>query len=108
MLRAYEKTTERKVLIMEADAMVNLKDFKSALVPTLNRGNLPDSIIQAFADAGFSVGRDVGVDTLIESNKWSFKQGGSNIELVLEPQFWAPDFEGIRFIKSLDFIWVYR
>ena len=108
VLRAYEKTTERKVLIMEADAMVNLKDFKSALVPTLNRGNLPDSIIQAFADAGFSVGRDVGVDTLIESNKWSFKQGGSNIELVLEPQFWAPDFEGIRFIKSLDFIWVYR
>ena len=108
VIRAYEKSAERNVQIMEADAMVNLKDFQSALVPTLNKGNLPESIVQAFADSGYSVGRDVGVDTLIEGNKWSFKLGSSNINLVLEPQFWAPDFEGIRFIKSLDFIWVYR
>lgn len=110
VIRAYEKDrmADRKVLIMETDAMVNLKDFQSALVPTLNKGNLPESITKAFADAGISVGRDVGVATLIEGNKWGFKLGKSDIELVLEPQYWARDFEGIRFIKSLDFMWIYR
>lgn len=107
---AYEKdaTADRKVPILEADAMVNLKDFQSALVPTLDKGNLPESIVKAFANAGISVGRDVGVATLIEGNKWGFKLGKRDIELALEPQFWAPDFEGIRFIKSLDSIWIYR
>lgn len=110
VIRAYEKdkTADRKVLIMETDAQVNLRDFSSALTPTLNKGNLPKEVIKAFADTGISVNRDVGVDTLIEGRKWAFKQGKSDIELNLEPQFWEPAFEGIRFIKSLDFIWIYR
>ncbi len=110
VIRAYEKdrTADRKVLIMETDAMVNMKDFKSALSPTLDKGNLPEAVAKAFADAGISVSRDAGVDTLIEGKKWAFKQGKSDIELVLEPQFWEPDFEGIRFIKSLDSMWIYR
>ncbi|QEG21203.1 hypothetical protein [Mariniblastus fucicola] len=110
VIRAYvdDKMADRKVLIMETDAMVNMKDFKSALVPTLNKGSLPDVIATAFADAGQSVSRDVGVDMLIDGKKWAFKQGKLDIELVLEPQYWEPDFEGIRFIKSLDFMWIYR
>jgi len=110
IIRAYEKdrTADRKVLIMETDAQMNLRDFTSAMVPILNKGNLPKEVTKAFADAGISVNRDVGVDTLIEGRKWAFKQGKSDVELVLEPQFWEPDFEGIRFIKSLDFMWIYR
>jgi len=110
VLRAYEKdkTADRKILIMETDAMVNMKDFSSALVPTLNKGSLPEVVAQAFADAGVSVNKDVGVDMLIDGKKWAFKQGKSDIELVLEPQYWEPAFEGIRFIKSLDFMWIYR
>ena len=110
VLRAYENdpTADRNVLIMETDALVNLKDFRSALVPILNKGNLPESVALAFTEAGYKVGPDVGVVPLIEGSKWGFKLGGSDIELVLEPQFWAPDFEGIRFIKSLDFMWIYR
>ncbi len=110
VIRAYERdrTADRKVLIMEMDAMVNLEDFKSALTPTLDAGSLPESMSQAFAEAGISVNRDVGVDTLIEGKKWLFKLGKSDIELDLEPQYWEPDFEGIRFIKSLDFMWIYR
>jgi hypothetical protein len=110
VIRAYEKdrTADRKVLIMETDAMVNMKDFKSALAPTLGKGNLPQAVADAFAEAGISVSRDVGVDTLIEGKKWAFKVGKSDIELVLEPQYWEADFEGIRFIKSLDSMWIYR
>jgi hypothetical protein len=110
VLRAYEKdqTADRKVLIMETDAMVNMKDFQSALVPVLDKGNLPEAVAQGFADAGVSVNKDAGVDILIEGKKWAFKQGKSDIVLVLEPQYWEPAFEGIRFIKSLDFMWIYR
>ena len=110
VFRAYERdrNADRKVLIMETDAEVDLKSFRSALVPTLNKGNLPASVAEAFANAGISVNKDVGVDMLIEGKKWAFKQGKSDIELVLEPQFWEPEFEGIRFIKSLDYIWIYR
>jgi len=93
---------------MEADAMVSMEDFKSALSPILDKGNLPEVLTNAFAEAGITVSRDAGVDTLIEGKKWAFKQGKSDIELVLEPQFWEPDFEGIRFIKSLDSLWIYR
>jgi len=110
VLRAYQrdKKADRKVLIMETDAQVSLKDFKSPLVPALNDGQLPEAVAQAFADAGISVKPDAGVDTLIEGKEWGLSLGKSDIELVLEPQFWEPDFEGIRFIKSLDFVWIYR
>ena len=110
VLRAYQKDmdADRKVLIMEADAQVDMKEFKSALVPQLNKAKLPESVAQAFADAGISVDVRGGVDTLIEGKKWALKQGDKTIELVLEPQYWEPDFEGIRFIKSLDFMWIYR
>ena len=93
---------------METDGLVNMKDFKSALSPILDKGNLPTAVIEAFTESGFTVDSEVGVDTLIEGKKWAFKQGKSDIELVLEPQFWEPDFGGIRFIKSLDSIWIYR
>ena len=110
VIRAYERdqTADRRVLIMETDGLVNMKDFKSALSPILDKGNLPTAVIEAFTESGFTVDSEVGVDTLIEGKKWAFKQGKSDIELVLEPQFWEPDFGGIRFIKSLDSIWIYR
>lgn len=110
VIRAYfvNKDAKRNVLVVEADAQVNLNDFKSALTPTLDQGKLPPSIAQAFADSDITVDKDVAVSTIIAGRKWSFMQGGSEYILVLEPQFWEPDFEGIRFIKSLDHLWIYR
>lgn len=110
MIRAYEINREanRKVLVMEADAMVNLDNFKSAITPTLDKGNLPASIVEAFTDAGITVNRDVGIDAVIPGKKWAFSQAGTQFVLIQEPQYWEPDFEGIRFIKSLDFMWIYR
>jgi hypothetical protein len=110
VIRGFEVNREanRRVPVIEADAMVNLKDFKSALTPILDKGNLPSAITDAFAESGITVNRDIGVDRLIEGKKWAFSQAGTQYELVLEPQYWEPDFEGIRFIKSLDFMWIYR
>ena len=45
---------------------------------------------------------------IIAGKKWSFKSDDKIYEIVVEPQFWEPKFGGIRFIKSLDHVWVYR
>jgi hypothetical protein len=110
LIRAYyvNEDAKRNVLVVEADAQVNLKDFTSALTPTLDQGKLPPSISQAFADAGITVDQGVALATVIPGRKWSFKQGSDEYVVALEPQFWEPDFGKIRFIKSLDHLWIYR
>lgn len=110
LIRAYfvNENAKRNVLVVEADAQVNLDDFTSALTPTLDQGQLPASISQSFADAGISVNQDVALTTVIPGRKWTFKEGEDEYVLALEPQFWEPDFGKIRFIKSLDHIWIYR
>ena len=110
LLRAYfvNDDAKRQVLVVEADAQVNLKDYTSALTPTLDQGQLPPSISKAFADAGITVDNGAAVATVIPGRKWSFKQGEDQYIVALEPQFWEPDFGKIRFIKSLDHIWIYR
>jgi hypothetical protein len=110
LIRGYEVKTDtnREVLVVEVDGMVDLKSFESALAPVLDKGNLPTAVTEAFANAGYTVDKEVGVEKLIEGRKWVFKQGATTFILGLEPQFWEPNYKGIRFIKSLDHMWIYR
>ena len=110
LIRGYvvNRDAKRNVLVVEADAQVNLKDFKSALVPTLDQGKLPPSIAQAFAESGITLDKDTALTSVVQGSKWSFRKGENEYILVLEPQYWEPDFTGIRFIKSLDHMWIYR
>ncbi len=110
VIRGYvvNQDAKRNVLVVEADAQVNLRDFNSALTPTLDQGKLPASVAQAFGQAGITVDNNVALTTVIQGQKWSFSQGEEEFILILEPQFWERDFEGIRFIKRLDHMWIYR
>ena len=110
VIRGYveNRDAKRDVLVVEADAQINLKDFQSALTPTLDQGKLPASVAQAFAQAGITVDKTAALTMVIQGEKWTFKQGEDKFTLALEPQFWEPDFVGIRFIKSLDHMWIYR
>ncbi len=110
VIRGYfvNKDAKRDVLVVETDAQVNLKDFTSALTPTLDQGTLPPSVAQAFAESGITVDKAAAVTTTIPGRKWSLKQGENEYILVLEPQYWEPYSGGIRFIKSLDHFWIYR
>ena len=110
ILRGYFKNEEAKrdVLVTETDAEVNLKDFNSAIAPSLDQGKMPPSILKSFENAGIALDANTPLTTLIPGKKWSFKQGKDDYTLVLEPQFWEKDFDGIRFIKSLDNMWIYR
>ena len=110
VLRGYHvnEVAKRNVLVMEADANVSLVDFQSRLTPTLDQGKLPREIVSAFAQSGIKLDQGTALTTIIEGKRWSFKEGKSEYILALEPQFWESDFGSIRFIKSLDHIWIYR
>ncbi|MFK7768810.1 MAG: hypothetical protein AB8B55_16440 [Mariniblastus sp.] len=102
------KDARRDVLVAEADGQVSLKDFKSALAPTLDQGKLPNELAKAIANSGVQVDPGAALTTVLEGKKWTFQEGSENYTIILEPQFWEADFEGIRFIKSLDYMWIYR
>ncbi len=110
LLRGYHvnEVAKRNVLVMEADADVSLVDFQSRLTPTLDQGKLPKQIGQAFARSGINLNPGTPLTTIIEGKRWSFEEGENQYILALEPQFWESDFGSIRFIKSLDHIWIYR
>lgn len=110
ILRVYHEspTANRSVLIAETDGQVSLETFDSALTPKLDQGELPDAVSVAIEGSGLEIPGNVALKTLIPGQKWSMNMGEEVYTLALEPQYWEPDFGKIRFIKSLDHLWIYR
>jgi hypothetical protein len=106
--RVNKEAGDRLVLVVEADAQVSLKDFRSAITPVLDSGTLPPSISQAFADSGIAINKQAAIETLVKGKRWTFTEGEDRYILAYEPQFWERDQDGIRFIKSLDHLWIFR
>ena len=110
LLRTYlnRQDVKRKVLVGEIDAKVNLDTFKSSLTDDLDAGKLPDALTQPIVKAGVDLPAGAAPTTVIPGRKWTFSVGEQKYEIRLEPQFWEPDFGKIRFIKTLDYMWIYR
>ncbi|HMO14848.1 MAG TPA: hypothetical protein PKD64_05135 [Pirellulaceae bacterium] len=115
VLQGYEYDTEttRRRLIVEIDAEVSLRDLKSAAAGTLDGGTLPENLKKAFEDAGYPIPSDIRPKTNITGKQWSFETmiGGENVSFIIQlsPQLWEPDIQGgIRFINTLDYIWIYQ
>jgi len=112
VLRAYrvDKNADQNILVLEADAEISLTTFKSPFAPQLDSGTLPPALAKAFADSGISLPNDVAIATLVNGIKWRFKDAeGTDFILKIEPQYWEPTVDNsIRFIKSLDHMWIYR
>ena len=110
VIRVYEQNREinRNVLVSEFDAKFNLKDFRSPLIPILDKGRLPSIGAEMISQSGIPVDENTAIESLIEGRKWTFQKDGKTYFINLEYQFWEPTEEGIRFIKSLDSFWIYR
>jgi hypothetical protein len=110
LVRVYQRseTANRDVLIAEVDAEVSLETFKSRLTPTLDSGELPKAVVRAIEGSGLEVPGNPQLKTSIPGQKWTMTLGDQPYTLAVEPQYWEPDFGGIRFIKSLDHLWIYR
>ncbi len=110
VLRVYHESesANRSVLIAETDGKVSLETFNSGLTPTLDKGELPSDVAIAIEGSGLDIPADLDLKTLIPGQKWSMTLDEDAYTLALEPQYWEPDFGKIRFIKSLDHLWIYR
>ena len=114
LMRGYLRSAEadQDILVMEADAQINLTDFTSGYVPSLNGGQMPEGLAAAFGQNGINVAPNSQVTVVVPGQRWLFQDGaGQQLVLELEPQFWAKDVAGgggIRFIKQLDHLWIYR
>ncbi len=100
--------SNRDILRAEMDAMFNLRDFTSPLIPIMDKGRLPGKLAEQLQSTGINVDEDTAVEALIEGRKWTFQTDGRSFLIDLKYQFWEPHEEGIRFIKSLDSFWIYR
>ncbi len=103
-----DPNSNRNLLRAELDAMFNLKDFTSPLIPIMDKGRLPEKIAKSLKEAGINVDAGTAVEALIEGRKWTFQIDGKSFIIDLNYRFWEPKDDGIRFIKSLDSFWIYR
>ena len=107
----YESSVARYELVAEASAELDA-DFNSTAVSGLNAGRMSEELEIALIDAGYDVGRGPRLETRVPNLVWRVngKKNGEDriVEIRLEPQFWEKADRGIRFIKSLDYMWIYR
>ena len=118
VFRAYriDENANQNILVMEADAEVSLSTFSSPYTPELgaengDKGIIPEILVKALADSGVNVAQDAETMTIVKGQQWSFQDtDGTPYVMQLEPQFWEPTItrKGIRFIKTLDHLWIYR
>jgi hypothetical protein len=108
----YQPVGNRESLVAALDAEVNLDDFSSPITAELDEGTFPESLRAAIAQSGYDLGGSITVKPLVKGLQWEFETelNGETRRFVLrfEPQFWEKKDEGIRFIKSLDYLWIYR
>ena len=114
LIRGYQISTSanQNVLVAELDAKIDLTDFQSALTPLLDQGKMPAELAAAFKNAGVTAPGAVKLKTEILGKKWTFATTiGDKTEsfvIQVEPQYWETSGDRIRFIKSLDHLWIYR
>ncbi len=108
-----DQNTLRSNLIFEADADLDSVSFESGVAKQLDAGQIPDSVSNAFANAGISLGGDASLITTIGGQQWTINdtwEGQPRAFVIkLQPEFWEKSGEtGIRFIRSLDYLWIYE
>ncbi|MEM9412553.1 MAG: hypothetical protein AAGA30_15675, partial [Planctomycetota bacterium] len=114
LLRGYiqSQSANQNVLALEMDAEIQFSTFQSSVTPPLDKGALPESIRQGFANSGVEIPANVKVKPVIPGQKWTLpgKVNGVTQTLILmvEPQYWEPAGDGIRFINSLEHLWIYQ
>jgi hypothetical protein len=109
LFEVFETVNEiEHILRFEADSQIDLDTFISPLALTLNEGKLPESLLAGFQEIGVQPPADITVETLVPSGKWGITVDGRRFEIRLTPVFWERLGDGIRLIKQLDYLWLYR
>lgn len=107
----YDAKHGNEIPLAEIDAEVSLDDFSSPALAELNSGRLPEHLAAALVVVGVHP-VDGSVKTVVPNGMWQIdadKVGESvKIDLKFQPQFWEQKGKGIRFIRTIDYLWVYQ
>ncbi len=109
LFQVYETIKELdQELKFEADSHIDLDTFLSPMAISLDEGKLPESLAKGFAEINLTVPADVAIELLVPGAKWGLTVDQRRFEIQLNPQFWERLGRGIRLIKHLDHLWIYR
>ncbi len=109
LFQIYETVNEHdQELKFEADSQINLETFLSPMAITLDEAKLPELLAKGFAEIGVSVPADAAVEPLVPGAKWGLSVDSRRFDIQLNPQFWDRLGDGIRLIRDLDHLWIYR
>lgn len=108
----YDGNHGNEILMAEIDAEVSLTDFTSPVTAQLDGGELPENLSMALDSVGLAVAPGAPVRTIVQGGMWQIaadRDGTSlTIDLKLRPQYWEKKDRGIRFIRTIDYLWVYQ
>ena len=99
-------------LVAEAAIEVDKRTMETPIVNELNDAKLPESVKTAMEGYGIVVPDGSTLTRNVLNKKWTlnFTADGKDYiyQIRLVPQYWEKSGDGIRFIKSLEYMWIYR
>ncbi|MGI9516392.1 MAG: hypothetical protein ACR2NP_05080 [Pirellulaceae bacterium] len=108
-----DQDTLRATLIFETDADLDQITFESGVAKQLDAGQIPDTVSSAFDNAGITLGDDASLTRTVSGQQWTVNDTWEGVPRIfvikLQPDFWEKSGEtGIRFIRSIDSLWIYE
>lgn len=99
-------------VLFDSDAELNPDDFSSAVAARLDSGEITEGVIEGFNGAGVTLGGDASLKTDVPGKRWTLTDTWENRKrefvITLHPEYWEKTLDGgIRFIKPLDYLWIY-
>jgi hypothetical protein len=98
--------------IGSVDAEVDYATLESPSIAQLTAGEFPEVLANELNGRGFDVANASQLLELVPGRLWKFtlEMGGvpREFQIRFEPQFWEKEGEGIRFLRSLAHLWIYR
>lgn len=105
-------TIDGEFTLVDVNAAVDMETLDCPELVTLADGKLPESIVEALTNLNFEVDESAAVTTRVPGKKWTFdiafNGGQRTLNIHFVPQYWEKEGKGVRFLRSLDYFWVYR
>ena len=107
-----DKATNITNLVAEAPIEVDMDTLDAPVLAELNDAKLPESVKTAMSNYGIEIPDGAAVTRNVLNTKWTVNFTADGKERIFQirmvPQFWEKDGDEIRFIKSLEYMWIYR
>jgi hypothetical protein len=108
-----DESVDSRARLATVESEIDPETLDSLAATQLNAGEFPESLLNELKGRGFEMDSASPIETTVSGSRWRFKANWDGRERVFEirmkPEFWEKAAkDDIRFIKSLDHMWIYR